>query len=94
MSIAYERISLHDLSHDPSPYLAEIGCMSSTQTQKNEICTKTCLEIEKEIPEWCENDHFSKIRGLPSRLIVPSIAARVSGVFASVQAPGGKSGIY
>ena len=32
--IAYKGISLLGLSHDPSSYLGEIGCRSSTQTRK------------------------------------------------------------
>jgi len=32
MSFAYERISSLGTSHDPSAYMAEIGCSSSTQT--------------------------------------------------------------
>jgi len=33
MSIEYKRISSLGLSHDPNPYLAEIGCRLSTQTR-------------------------------------------------------------
>jgi len=33
MSIAYKRITSLGTSHEPSQYLAEIGCRASTQTR-------------------------------------------------------------
>jgi hypothetical protein len=36
--------------------------------------------------------HVGKITGQPFSPIVPSFAARISRVFADVEAPGGKSG--
>jgi len=37
MLFAYKRISSLGPSHDPSAYMAEIGCRSSTQTRNNSL---------------------------------------------------------
>jgi len=91
MFFAYKWISSLGPSHDPS---AGIGCSSSTQTQITIVCTNTGSEILKQIPKWRENGHLCKITRQPSRQIVPSFPARVSGVFAYVEAPGDEIGNY
>jgi len=35
MSFKYKRISSLGTSHDPSAYMADLGCRSSTQTRKS-----------------------------------------------------------
>jgi len=52
------------------------------------------LEIEKQILKWRESGHLCNITGQPSRQIVPSFAARISGGFAYVEALGDESGNY
>jgi len=94
MLFARNRISSLGPSHDPSAYMVEIGCRSSTQTRNTIVCTNTGSEILKQIPKWRENGHLCKITGQPSRQIVPSFAARFSCVFAYVKALGDKSGNY
>ena len=94
VQFAYKRISSLDPSHDPSAYMAEIGCRSSTETRNTIVCTNTGSEILKHIPKWRESGHLCKITGQPSRQIVPSFAARFSGVFAYVEATGDKRGNY
>jgi len=79
------------------PTLAETarGAVWVLNLKRNTIvCTNTGSENKKEIPEWRESCHLCKIAGLPSRQIVPSFAARMSGGFAYVEAPGGESGNY
>jgi len=94
MLFANKRISSLGPSHDPSAYMAEIGCRPSTQTRKTIVCTNTGSEIPKKLPEWRESGHLCKIIRKPSRYIIPSFAARFSEVFAYVEAPGDKSGNY
>jgi len=43
---------------------------------------------------WRESGHLWKIRGQPSRQIVPSFAARFSACFAYMDAHGDESGNY
>ena len=74
--------------------MAEIGCRSRTQTRNTIVCTNRGSEIQEQIPKWRESDNLCKIMGKPSRQIVPSFAARISAVFAYVEAPGDKSGNY
>jgi len=92
MSFAYKRILSLGTCHDPSAYLAEIGFRS--RRHGTLICTNTGLEIQKHIPKWRESGHLCKITGQPSRQIVPPFAARISGGFAHVEAPGDESGNY
>jgi len=94
MLFAYKRISSLGPSHDPSAYMAEIGCRSSTQTRNTIVCTNTGSENKIKIPKLRESRHLRKITGQPSRQIVPSFAARISGGFALVEAPCDKSGNY
>jgi len=94
MIFAYKGISSLGPSHDPSAYMEEMGCGSSTQTRNTIVCTNTGSEIQKQIPKWRESGHLCKIMGKPSRQIVPTFAARISGVFAYVEAPGDKSVNY
>jgi len=89
---AYKRISSLGPSHDPSAYIAAIGCRSSNQTRNTIVCTNTGSEIHKQIPKLRESGHLCKITGQPSRQIVSFFAAKISGVFAYVEAPGDKSG--
>jgi len=49
---------------------------------------------KKQIPKLRESAHLFNIAGQPSRQIVPSFSAMISGVFAYVEAPGDKSGNY
>jgi len=58
------------------------------------VCTNTGSEIQKQIPKWRESGNLCKIMRKPSRQIVPYFAARISGVFAYVEAPGDKSMNY
>ena len=94
MLFAYKRISSLGPSLDPSAYMAEIGCRSSIQTRNTVVCTNTGSEIQKQIANWRESSHLCKITGQPSRQIVPSFAAGISGVFTYVEAPGDKSGNF
>jgi len=94
MLFAHKRISSLGPSHDPSAYMAERGCRSSTRTRKTIICTNTGSENKKNVPKWRESCHLCKIAGQPSRKIVPSFAARISGGFAYLEEPGGKCGNY
>jgi len=94
MLFAYKRISSLGPSHDPSENMAQIGCRSSTQTRNTVICANTGLEIQEQIPKWRESGHLCESVGQPSRQMVPSFAARISGGFAYVEAPGDKSGNY
>jgi len=50
--------------------------------------------MQTQIPKWRESGHLFKITGLPSRQIVPSFDARISGVIAYVEALGDESGNY
>jgi len=50
--------------------------------------------IQNQLLNWRESGHLWKIRGQPSRQIVPSFAARISACFAYMEAPGGKSENY
>ena len=88
MLFAYKRIASLGPSHDPSAYMAEAGCRSSTQTRNTIVCTNTGSEIQKQIPKRRESGNLYKIAGQPSRQIVSSVPARISGVFAYVEAPG------
>jgi len=56
------------------------------------VCTNTGSEIQKQILKWLEGGHLFKITGQPSRQIVLSFAARVSGGFAYVEGTGDESG--
>ena len=94
MLLAYKRISSLGPSHDPSPYMAETSCRSSTQTRNTIVCTNTGSENKKNIPKWRESCHLCKIAGQPHRQIVPSFAARISGGFAYLEEPGDKIGNY
>ena len=58
------------------------------------ICTNTGSEIQKQILIWRESGHLFKITGRPSRQIVLSFAARISGGFAYVEEPGDESENY
>jgi len=92
MLFAYKRISSLGPSHDPSAYMADTGRRSSTQTRNTIVCTNTGSEIQKEIPKWRESSHLCKIAGQPSRQIVQTFAARMSGGFAYVEVPGDEIG--
>jgi len=94
MLFAYKQISSIGPSHEPSAYKAETGCRSSTQTRNTIVCTNTGSEIQKKISKWRERGHLFKIAGQPSRQIVPSFAARISGCLEYVEAPGLESGNY
>ena len=94
MMFEYKRISSLGPSHDPSAYMAETGCRSSSQTRKTIVCTNTGSENKKNIPKWRESCYLWKIAGQPSRQRVPSFAARISGDFAYLEEPGDKSGNY
>jgi len=94
MLFAYKRISSLGPSHDPSAYMPAIGCRSSTQTRNTIVCNNTGSEIQKQIPKCREGGHLCKITGQPSQQIVPTFAARISGVFAYVEMPSVKSGNY
>jgi len=74
--------------------MADIGSRSSTQTRNTVVCTNTGSEIQKQIPKCRESGHLCKIRGQPSRQIVTSFVARISGGFAYVEAPGDEIGNY
>ena len=74
--------------------MSEIGSKSSTQTRNTIVCKNTGAENKKQIPKWRESGHLCEIAGQPSRQIVQSLAASISGVFAYVEAPGDKSGNY
>ena len=45
-----------------------------------------------DISKWSGSGHFCKITGQTFRQIVPSFAARISGVFADVETPGDQTG--
>jgi hypothetical protein len=45
--MAYKRISSLELSHDPSPYMAEMGCMSSTLTKNPEFLARHVRRCRK-----------------------------------------------
>jgi len=87
MLFAYKRFSSFGPSHDPSAYTFEIVCRSTTLIRNTLLCTYTGSEIQKKIPKLRESGHLYKITVQTSRHIVPSFAARVSGVFAHVEAP-------
>jgi len=74
--------------------MAEIGCRTNTQTRNTIVCANTSSEIQKLIPKWRESGHLCKIAGQPSRQIVPSFAAMISGGFAYVEVPGDECGNY
>ena len=86
MSFAYKRISSLGTSHDPSAYMAEIVCRSSTHTHERLSSKQYRLEIQKQLLKWRESGHIWKITGQPSRQIVPSFAARISACFAYMEA--------
>jgi len=92
MSFAYKRISSLGTSHDPSTYNA--GKAVGRALRHETVCTNTGSEIYKQILKWRESGHLFKITGQPSRQIVLSFAARISGVFAYVEEPGDESGNY
>ena len=48
--------------------------------------------VARNIRKWLGGGHFSKITGQTSRQIVPPFVARISGVFADVEAPGDERG--
>jgi len=52
VQFAYKRVLSLGPSHDPSAYMAEIGCRSSIQTRNAIVCTNTGSEIQKQIPKW------------------------------------------
>jgi len=67
MLFAYKRLSSLGQSHDPSAYMAETGCRSSTHTRNTIVCTNTGSENKKNIPKWRESCHLCKITRQSSR---------------------------